>query len=113
MDANFYYVLHLVSGFLLIALTFQAFAAPTPERRKKNLMYSGIAGFVMLVAGFGLLAKLEYSFSGWVIGKLVCWLILMALGGIAFRRSEAAGRLSLIATIVITVAVWLVYYKPF
>ncbi|MEM7305912.1 MAG: hypothetical protein AAF682_04545 [Planctomycetota bacterium] len=113
MTPTFYYILHVVAGFLLTAFTFQAFAAPDPARRKKTLMLTGILGLVMLVAGFGLLAKLQLSFSGWVIIKLVCWLGLMAISGMAFRKPQSAGVFTLAGTALVAVAIWAVYAKPF
>ena len=48
MSATFYQILHLVSLFVLTGYTFYAFAAP-PETRKRVLMITGIATFLMLV----------------------------------------------------------------
>lgn len=110
MDPIIYQVLHVASGFLLTALTFRAFAAPTPETRKRILMLSGITSLVMLVGGFGLLAKLGYKASEpWVLAKIACWLGLSALAGIAFRKPEKTGMLSLIATVLIITAIVMVY----
>ena len=52
MDPKIYQVIHLVSVVFLVAITFRAFAAPTPESRKSNLMLSGIAS--LAAAGPGL-----------------------------------------------------------
>ncbi len=112
MDQRFYYVLHLASLFVLAAYTFKAFAAPTAETRRANMMITGIASVVALVAGFGLLAKLQLSMAGWVIVKLVCWLGLSGLAGMAHKKGQA-GALPAIAVVLILVAVYCVYYKPF
>jgi len=112
MDQRFYYVLHLASLFILTAYTFRAFAAPTPETRRANLMITGIASLVALVAGFGLLAKLQLAMGGWLIVKLVCWLILSGLAGMAHKKGRA-GALPGVAVALILVAVVCVYYKPF
>lgn len=109
MSAQVYYVLHLVSLFLLSGFTFQAFANTAPERRGRTMMLTGISGFVALVAGFGLLAKLGHGFELWVILKLVCWLGLMAISGMAFRKPAQAATLTRIAAVLIAGAVYSVY----
>ena len=112
MDQRVYYVLHIVSILVLTAYTFRAFAAPTAETRKANLMITGIASLVAIVAGFGLLAKLQLEFAGWVIVKLVCWLLLSGLAGMAHKKG-GAGALPTVAMVLIVVAVYCAYYKPF
>ena len=113
MDPLIYSVIHVVSAILLTAFTFKAFAAPSPEKRKGTMMATGILTLLLFVAGFGLLAKLEYGFDGWVIAKIVCALVMAALSGIAYRKPGATGVLSSIAVIVVGVAIYMVYFKPF
>ena len=113
MNPNVYYVLHVFAGILLVAWNFQSFAAPEPVQRKRMLMLTGIASLVMLVGGFGLQAKLGVGFPGWLIVKLVCWLILSALAGVAFRKPERAGALALTTALLVLVALVMVYFKPF
>jgi uncharacterized membrane protein SirB2 len=112
MDPLIYYVLHVVAAFALTGVTFAACAAPLPEKRRGVMILGGIATLVMVIAGFGLAAKLHYGFPGWLIAKILCWLVLSALGGMAFRKPESARTLSIIALVVIAVAVYCVYYKP-
>ena len=112
MSPNFYYILHVLSILVLTAYTFYAFAAPA-ETRKRVMMITGIASVLALVGGFGLQAKLNYGFPGWLIVKLVCWLGLSALAGFGYRRRGAAGTLALVAVALIAVAVVMVYLKPF
>ena len=114
MSPTVYHILHLCSAFLLVALTFRAFAAPTPETRKQTLALAGVASLVMLVAGFGLHAKLySGTFPGWLVVKIACWLGLSALAGFAYRRPGQVGLLGWIAFALIVAAVWAVYAKPF
>jgi hypothetical protein len=112
MSPNFYYILHVISVMVLLAYTFYAFAAPA-ESRKRVMMVTGIASLLALIGGFGLQAKLNYGFPGWLIVKLVCWLGLSALAGFGYRRRGAAGTLALVAVILVVVAVVMVYLKPF
>lgn len=112
MSPTFYYILHVLSVLVLTAYTFYAFAAPG-ETRKRVMMITGIASLLALVGGFGLQAKLNYGFPGWLIVKLVCWLGLSALAGFGYRRRGAAGTLALVAVALVAVAVVMVYVKPF
>ena len=114
MNPVYYHILHLFSLFVLTAHTFMAFANPLPENRKKTLMITGIAGLLVLVSGFGLQAKmLAGAFPGWLMVKLVCWLGLMALGGIVYRRPQLRSGLAFAALSLILVAVVMVYVRPF
>lgn len=112
MHPTVYYVIHLVSLFVLAGYTFYAFAAPA-ETRKKVLMLTGIASLLVLVSGFGLVAKVyQNNFSmPWLWVKLVAWLGLSALAGLGYRRRGAAGVLALVALVLITAAVFAVYTK--
>ena len=114
MSIQVYHFLHVFSVFLLLRFTFKAFAAPRPELKSRTMMVTGILSLVVVVAGFGLLSKLGYSFlSGWVIIKFVAWLGIAAMGGIVFRQPSKAGIFGLIVTVLVGVAVYAVYFKPF
>ena len=113
MDPRIYHVIHVASAILLVAFTFKAFAAPSPEKRKGIMMATGVLTLLLFVAGFGLLAKLELGFDGWVIVKVVCALVIAALSGIAFRKPNAGGALTALAVILVGVALYMVYFKPF
>jgi uncharacterized membrane protein len=113
MSPTFYSILHVVSALVLTGYTFYAFAAPA-ETRKRVLMITGIASLVMFVAGFGLLSKVyNNQFTGWVIVKLVCWLLLSGLAGMAYRKREKAGVFMVVALALVVAAVYMVYAKPF
>ncbi len=110
MNPLYYYLLHLFSLFVLTAHTFMAFGNPDPANRKQTMIITGIATLLVLVSGFGLLAKLHPGqFPGWVIVKLVCWLGLSALAGIVYRRPHLRGLLATVALGLILVALFMVY----
>ena len=113
MNPVFYSVLHVLAAFVLVGYTFAAFAAPAPEKRGRVMMMTGIAALVMLVSGMGLQAKMHVGWPAWLLVKMVCWLALATLSGIAFRSPSAAGKYSLFALVLIAVAVYCVYVKPF
>ena len=110
----YYHLLHLFSLFVLTAHTFMAFGNPDPANRKRTMMITGIASLLVLFSGFGMLHVLGIPFStGWVIVKFVCWLGLSSLAGVVYRRTQLRGLLSLIALLLILVAVYMVYFRPF
>lgn len=114
MSTQVYYFLHVTSLMLLLGFTFKAFAAPQPEHKSKTMMLTGIFSLIAFIAGFGLISKLGHSFTaGWVIVKLVAWLGIAALSGMAYGKPEKAGTYSLIAILLVAAAVYAVYYKPF
>jgi hypothetical protein len=113
MNPQIYQLLHVGGVILLFALTFSAFAAPKPERKRKLLAATGILSIVVLVAGFGLIAKLYGNqFTGWMIAKMIIWLAVAAFSGIVFRRPGKAGLFSWLTAILGLLAVFLVYTKP-
>lgn len=110
----YYQVLHLLSLAVLSAHTFMAFANPAPENRKRTLMITGIAALLLFVSGFGMLSINKVSFAtGWVIVKLVCWLGLSAMAGLAYRRPHLRGVLSTITLVLVATAFVMVYFRPF
>ena len=112
MSPTFYHILHVISVLVLTGFTFYAFAAPA-ETRKRVMMITGIASLVALIAAFGLQAKLQIGWPGWLFVKIVCWLALSALAGIGYRKRESVQGLIYIALAAVVVAVLMVYLKPF
>lgn len=107
-----YHVLHLSAIFVLLGYTFYAFAAPA-ETKKRVMIITGTAAILVLVTGFGMLAKEHLGFPGWVVVKLVCWLGLSAVGGFAYRRRAQADLFMIIAFLLAITAAAMVYVRPF
>ncbi len=112
MSLNTYLVLHLSSIIVLLGYTFYAFAAPA-ETRKRVLMITGVATLLILVTGFGMLHRLQLGFPGWAIVKLVCWLGLSAMTGLAYRRRAKADLFMMITFALAITAVAMVFVRPF
>lgn len=74
----------------------------------------GTALLVILIGGFGMLARLGIpgGLPGWVIAKLVIWLILPFLGLLAYRKPASAKWVLLGLPIVGGLAAWFAIYKP-
>jgi len=97
---------------ILVGFTFLAFAAPA-ESRKKVMIWTGIANVLILLTGIRMWQGL-YAFSGgWVIVKIIAWLGLAGIAGIAFRKREKVGVLLWTSLLLMTIAVAMVYVKPF
>lgn len=106
-----YQFLHVAAGFLLTALTFAACAAPDPGKRRRSLMLTGILSLIMLVGGFGLVARLYgNAWESWMFVKIACWLGLSAIAGIAYRKPEKGRGLMLITTAFVLLGVGTVYF---
>jgi hypothetical protein len=107
------HILHVASVLILFGFTFYAFAAPA-ESRKRVMIWTGVANLLILLTGVRMWQAL-YGFHplGWIIIKLVGWLVLAAIAGLAYRRREQIGLWTWLTLIIGVVAVVLVYAQPF
>ena len=114
MNHQLFLLLHLVSVLLLTGVIFATFASPDPERRRSVLMRSGSLSLLVFLSGFGVMGMLGLGFPGWALVKVLCWLVLSALPGLAFRMTGVQRRvLAIVAVGVIVLAVAMVAYRPF
>jgi pheromone shutdown protein TraB len=114
MKLQVYQVLHVLSVILLFAVTFSGFASPSPDRRRRVLMGSGIIALVTLVTGFGLISAVyKNEFQIWMFVKMGVWLTVAVLGSAAFRQPAKAGLFAWLTALLAAVAVSMVYLKPF
>ena len=74
------------------ALLARSMAAPgNVSVRKLGSITSGIGLVLILVAGFGLISKLGYSFTApWLIVKMLIWLLLGGLIVLINRKPQLA-----------------------
>ncbi len=113
MNNQFFLLLHVTSVILLSGVTFAAFAAPQSENRRPSLMMSGVLSLLVFLTGFGVMGMMGLGFPGWAIVKVVCWLVLSGLTGMAFRMTGQIRMLATVAVVAIVIAVAMVTYKPF
>lgn len=114
MSPQVYQIIHVLGVILLFALTFSAFAKPTPERRRPLLIASGVLALIVFIAGWGLIEKIyQRQIAGWMIVKMIVWLAMAAITGVVFRRPHLARLFSWIAVALAAIAVLMVYLKPF
>ena len=119
MDPNFYQVLHIIGITMVFlgygALLARSMAAPdNVSVRKLGSITSGIGLLLILVAGFGLISKMGYSFaSPWLIVKMVIWLALGGLIVLINRKPQLAVMLWWLLIALAAVAAIMVYVVRF
>lgn len=90
---------------------------PTADPWRRRLAAAhGVALFLVLLGGFGMLARLGVDhgalFPGWIWAKLAIWVALAAL--VATRRSRVwAARALLLVPLLAVLAAVVAYTKPF
>lgn len=113
-----YTILHVFGmslAFLAIgALAARALDGGGGERSRKLATAShGIGLLVILISGFGLLAKLQIGFPAWVWVKILIWLIVGALPVLIRRMPQRAAVLWFLVPVLVLIAGSLALYKPF
>jgi hypothetical protein len=110
---NVYKLIHLVSIFgLLISLACGAVLEKAKSRWVAPI--HGISLLFVLIAGFGMLARLgvQGALPGWVIGKLIVWLIFGGCIALARRKVLPAGVFLILITALGGIAATLALWKP-
>ena len=88
MTLEFYKVLHL-AGLIFLFTGIGGFLALSEGNRKRAsfAMYlHGVGLMLLLISGFGMVAKSGVGFPWWVITKIVLWLVLGAMLAFAKRN---------------------------
>ncbi|MGD2071266.1 MAG: hypothetical protein PVI57_21535 [Gemmatimonadota bacterium] len=124
-----YKIVHYFGVFLLVtalsATLGRAAAGPAGEAegrpaadpwKRRLAMVHGVALFLVLLGGFGMLARLGVDhgaiFPGWIWAKLAIWVGLAALVSARRTRVWAARALVLVPLLAVLAAV-VAYTKPF
>ena len=122
MPYNVYKLVHLLGVFVL--LTTLAIAsmhllrggtrADLPRRRALTITH-GTASFLILLGGFGMLARLgivQGGLPGWILLKLGIWVILSAALALALRATGGARAVLLGTPLLALLAAAIALYKP-
>ena len=115
-----YKILHLAGIFsILVALSASIFhvmsggTKATNHFRKKLAILHGVGLLVTLVAGFGMLARLGIMATpGWVITKMVIWLVLGMVTAILYRKAKLARPIFWLVLVLSILAAYMAIYKP-
>jgi hypothetical protein len=87
----------------------------TSGARRTIAMAHGIGAFVILLGGFGALARLGMTggLPGWILVKLAIWLVMAGLVALPYRRPELAKPIFWLLPVLGAVAVAMALWKPF
>ena len=78
-------------------------------------MAHGVGTFVILLGGFGALARLGMNggLPGWILVKLAIWLVMAGLVVVPYRKPELAKPIFWLLPVLGAVAVGMALWKPF
>ena len=110
MTREFYLIIHL-TGISLLAIGVGGMLAGG-EKRKTFAMLQGVGLLVMLVSGFGLLAKLGLGFPHFAIVKTALWILIGALPVLFRKLKTPLPAAILISLILVGTMAYLGVMKP-
>lgn len=120
MSHQFYLILHLIGVIVLFyalgGLSLHTVTGGTREfpQRRWAMVIHGVGMMLVLIPGFGLLAKLgiAWPWPFWVWGKLVAWLILGLITRVILKKTHWARVLFFVVLALGAWAILLVELKP-
>jgi len=124
LSHSVYNILHVVGIVLIMAalgaLALHAINGGTRESNAARGLVAGLHGlgaFLVLLGGFGMLARIGFehgsAFPGWLVVKIVIWLILAGSVVVPYRRPALARPLLLALPLLGGLAAFMAIYKPF
>lgn len=120
MSYTAYKVVHILGVLMIfIALGGTVVHAANRHSKEENAVrkmvgiMNGLGLVIVLVAGFGLIASLGLGFPGWVIAKLVLWLLFGGVAAIPYRKPEWNAAVFWALPLLGGLAAYLAIYKPF
>ena len=124
MTYSVYKVIHLFGVFLVLvvlaAMVTHAESGASKEEhrgRKTFLVAHGAGLFLILLGGFGMVAKLGMDHgqlvSGWIFGKIFIWIVAGGLLTLPYRRPGLARPILFILPVLGIAAASLAIFKPF
>jgi hypothetical protein len=113
--------LHLIGVFMILValggVILQQIHTATREQtwRKPVAITHGIGMVLVLVGGFGMLARLGifWPWPGWIVGKIIIWFVLGILIAVIGRTPALAKPLWWITIGLAAIAAYLALNKPF
>ena len=122
MSLLFYKLFHLLGIFMtfmsLGGLALHMVNGGTKEQnnwRKSVAITHGIGIILILVSGFGMLARLgvAWPWPGWAIVKMVIWIVLGGTTAVLYRLGDSAKGLWYAILLLGFIAAYLALNKPF
>jgi fatty acid desaturase len=116
---EFYKFIHL-AGVMLVAASlgglFLHMARGGSKKYKEKKIIStlhGVGVLILLIAGFGMIAKGKFGFPPWVIVKMVIWLAIGMSPVLYYKNRISPGKLSALLLVLGLSAALLGVFKPF
>ena len=91
MNPQIYTLIHVIGIMALFTALGAVAASESKSCKKLGAMLHGIALLLILVSGFGMLAKLQISFTWWIMAKVVIWIVMGGMLAVAKRRILPCG----------------------
>ena len=118
MSYTFYKLIHLIGVFMVFlslgGLIFRGLLGiQETSLRKFGGITNGVGLLLVLIGGFGLLAKLGAPIQGWVIAKLMIWITLGGVMAVVNRKPNYGKMIFWTSLLLGGVAVFLALVKPF
>lgn len=121
MSYEFYKIIHLTGIVLLftglVGLLTLKMAGAEVSGKTKKLVFSahGLGAFLILLGGFGLLARLQLAANmpNWAYAKLAIWLLAASSISIVKRKGHLGWPIYLGLLVLFVTAAWLAILKPF
>ncbi len=120
---DLYEIIHVIGIAMLLAAMGGVAVHAANGGTKANTSTRGIVGtvfglgsFLVLLGGFGMLARLGMvrgMWPGWLIGKLAIWFVVSAVVLIPYRKPALAKPFLIIMPLLVGLAVYFALYKPF
>ena len=124
LSHSVYNILHVVGIVLIMAalgaLALHAINGGTRESNAARGLVAGLHGLgalLVLLGGFGMLARIGFehgsAFPGWLVVKIAIWLMLAGSVVVPYRRPALARPLLLALPLLGGLAAFMAIYKPF
>lgn len=121
---DFYEILHIIGiAMLFLSIGGVAVHAANGGTKKgsntRTLLATihGIGTLLILIGGFGMLARMGFkhgtNFPGWLWVKIIIWFVLGGVTMLPYRRPELARPAIILLPFLAGVAVYMALYKPF
>lgn len=118
MHITVYQLIHVIGIALVVQALGAAVVLAGSDRvarwYRASMIGHGIGTFLILLAGFGMLARLEITgaFPGWVWVKLGIWVIVAALPFLLRRRPNLASAAWALTLVLVAAAATMAIFKP-
>jgi hypothetical protein len=124
LSHSVYNVVHILGIIMLMAslggLTLHAMNGGTRDTNSSRRLIGGLHGlgaFLVLLGGFGMLARIGFEhgspFPGWLVAKIAIWLVLAGAVVLPYRRPSLALPLLMALPVLGGAAAVMAIYKPF